>query len=221
MTEEHWVQPSAADCKVVAWQYAIDGMRGVRGFWANVRDLMLAGFALLCMVSQAVGQEFTVSVEPSFTVSIEEPEEDGCYLVVFTTRNCAPCQRFKRDELPILQRAGHKVAIVDIDDHDQYGVSRVPTFWIVDRRTKTTVRKFVGYVRAETLLPLLKTRTKVTTTTATQAVPAPAQKQANVSVRMSHSEMVRLHNQLHGGGSWTWPGDLATHLRAVHHVEVD
>jgi len=35
---------------------------------------------------------------------------------------------------------------------------------------------------------------------------------------MSHSEMVALHNQLHGGGSWTWPGDLATHLRTAHGV---
>ena len=35
---------------------------------------------------------------------------------------------------------------------------------------------------------------------------------------MSHAEMVATHNRLHGGGSWTWPGDLATHLRTVHGV---
>ena len=38
------------------------------------------------------------------------------------------------------------------------------------------------------------------------------------STTMSHSEMVGIHNRLHGGGSWTWPGDLATHLRTVHGV---
>lgn len=36
--------------------------------------------------------------------------------------------------------------------------------------------------------------------------------------KMSHSEMVSLHNSLHGGGSWTWPGDLENHLREQHGV---
>jgi len=35
---------------------------------------------------------------------------------------------------------------------------------------------------------------------------------------MTHSQMVALHNRLHGGGSWTWPGDLAEHLRREHGV---
>jgi len=33
---------------------------------------------------------------------------------------------------------------------------------------------------------------------------------------MTHGEMVRLHNQLHGGAMHTWPGDLATHLETTH-----
>lgn len=37
-------------------------------------------------------------------------------------------------------------------------------------------------------------------------------------VTMSHAEMKALHDKLHGGGSWTWPGDLAEHLRTVHGV---
>ena len=37
---------------------------------------------------------------------------------------------------------------------------------------------------------------------------------------MSHSEMKALHDQLHGGGSWTWPGDLATHLQTTHGVQL-
>jgi hypothetical protein len=36
---------------------------------------------------------------------------------------------------------------------------------------------------------------------------------------VSHSDLVSLHNQLHGGGQWTWPGDLATHLRESHGVQ--
>lgn len=41
---------------------------------------------------------------------------------------------------------------------------------------------------------------------------------ASTTRSMTHSEMVALHNRLHGGGSWTWPGDLATHLRGTHGV---
>lgn len=39
-----------------------------------------------------------------------------------------------------------------------------------------------------------------------------------VSSKMSHNEMVALHNSLHGPGEWTWPGDLETHLRETHGV---
>jgi hypothetical protein len=46
----------------------------------------------------------------------------------------------------------------------------------------------------------------------------PAKESLPVVTAMSHSEMVAIHNRLHGGGSWTWPGDLAQHLRDVHGV---
>lgn len=36
---------------------------------------------------------------------------------------------------------------------------------------------------------------------------------------VSHGDLVSMHNQLHGGGNWTWPGDLATHLRESHGVQ--
>jgi len=49
-------------------------------------------------------------------------------------------------------------------------------------------------------------------------VPPSAPAVAQQKVSMSHSEMVALHNRLHGGGSWTWPGDLETHLNTRHGV---
>ena len=49
--------------------------------------------------------------------------------------------------------------------------------------------------------------------------PVPRKEVIRTVVRRSHSDLVRLHNQLHGGGSWTWPGDLETHLRTVHRVK--
>lgn len=38
------------------------------------------------------------------------------------------------------------------------------------------------------------------------------------ATKMTHAEMVVTHNRLHGGGQWTWPGDLETHLRTAHGV---
>lgn len=37
---------------------------------------------------------------------------------------------------------------------------------------------------------------------------------------MDFPYMKAMHDSLHGGGNWTWPGDLATHLREVHGVDV-
>jgi len=38
---------------------------------------------------------------------------------------------------------------------------------------------------------------------------------------VSQTDLVSMHNQLHGGGQWTWPGDLATHLQTVHGVNLN
>ena len=38
---------------------------------------------------------------------------------------------------------------------------------------------------------------------------------------VSQMDLVSIHNRLHGGGNWTWPGDLATHLQTVHGVDTD
>jgi hypothetical protein len=49
----------------------------------------------------------------------------------------------------------------------------------------------------------------------------PQKESLSVATAMSHSEMKALHDSLHGGGSWTWPGDLAEHLRTTHGVPID
>ena len=42
----------------------------------------------------------------------------------------------------------------------------------------------------------------------------------NTTAVMSHAQQVAEHNRMHGGGNWTWPGDLATHLRDTHGVNL-
>jgi hypothetical protein len=37
----------------------------------------------------------------------------------------------------------------------------------------------------------------------------------------SQADLIALHNQLHGGGQWSWPGDLAEHIRQSHGVNVN
>jgi len=48
----------------------------------------------------------------------------------------------------------------------------------------------------------------------------PTIKQGLTVRSMSHSEMKSLHNSLHGPGEWSWPGDLAEHLRTTHGVPI-
>ena len=182
--------------------------------------------------------EFTVEVErQAFTVEVEQPGTPaadvpvsgtiaqpptappsvaGHYVVVFGAAWCAPCQRMKANTVPALRKAGIVVRQMDIDTdaiHKTWRISSVPVTWIVDPATRQPVKRFVGYVSSETVLREMRhvsagvTRTKTVVRESRQT--------------MSHSDMVRLHNQLHGGGQWTWPGDLRTHLRTTHGVHVE
>ena len=49
---------------------------------------------------------------------------------------------------------------------------------------------------------------------------APTIKQSLIVAAPTHSEMKALHDRLHGGGSWSWPGDLRNHLETVHGVDL-
>lgn len=178
---------------------------------------MRYAIALMMMCSLAIGQEPVFRPTGRYAATTTTVSEDGCYLVVFTASWCGPCQAWKRVHLPTLESAGHKVRVVDIEQDNRWHVVTVPTFWVVDRQTKKTVRTFRGATSAEELLPLLKVRQRTTT----KVIGNTIRTVTRTVTRMSHSAMVALHNRLHGGGSWTWPGDLATHLREVHGVRVE
>lgn len=86
------------------------------------------------------------------TAKEEKPaaKESGRYLVVFTASWCGPCQQWKANERPKLQ--GVSITTVDIDEQKQWGVTTVPTFWIVDRATRKPLKKYTGSTSAATLL---------------------------------------------------------------------
>jgi hypothetical protein len=194
--------------------------------YESVRDLMLAGFCLLLCCSQSFGQ-FTVSVEQSFTVEVDAVTSDdsatpsGRYLVKFTADWCGTCRVFDATQMPKLKAAGITPTVIDSTNGNTWGVTSLPEFWIVDRATGQPIEKVTGYTKAEDLLQKLNDQQAFEATKPIQGrleVPAPAQKQDYVSQLMSHSEMVSLHNRLYGGGLWTWPGDLASHLATTHNV---
>lgn len=183
----------------------------------TIRDLMLAGFCLLFACSPALSEDvFKPTGRYAQGGSTTCNESSGRYLVCFSASWCSPCQAWKRSEQKKIEAAGHTVMIVE-DGHVKWGVERIPQFWIVDRGSVKPIEKITGYTSAETLLAKLKV-----------AEPLDAARLRNVSgdsgsatssdrtAVMSHGDMVALHNRLHGGGSWNWPGDLASHLQTAH-----
>ncbi len=165
--------------------------------------------ALFVYAAPASAQEFIVEVIPQFTVTVEQPVRatPKRWVAMFTTSYCGPCQSWKASEKHKLESRGHFVREYEMTEskhRNKYGsrVSRYPTFVVCDWETGEWLEKpIVGFTPASMLITLLEQDTSPSLTA------------------MSHSEMVSLHNDLHGGGSWIWPGDLRDHLEKYHRVE--
>ena len=119
-------------------------------YFSIIRLLMLAGFCL-CFCVDARGQ---------FTVEVIQPEvkaNEKPYFVMFSGTYCGPCQRWKANELERLNKAGYEITIINVDHDDRwnakYGVTTVPRFFLLDRKTRKTLRgPWVGYTPAVTLI---------------------------------------------------------------------
>jgi hypothetical protein len=124
-------------------------------------------------------------------------------LFVCSTASCAPCKRMWRD--------------VDDGKLDGFVFTKVPPFHgmksypaIRFQDTESNTGWAVVYGYDEATRQYLRTKLLGEKAVASRVVCEPS--------RMSHGEMKALHDSLHGGGSWTWPGDLATHLATTHGV---
>ena len=124
-------------------------------------------------------------------------------LFVCSTASCAPCKRMWRDvdDGKLDGFVLTKVAPFD-------GMKSYPAIRFQDTESNTGWSVVYGY--DEATRQYLRAKLLGEKAVASRVVCEP--------VRMSHSEMKALHDSLHGGGQWTWPGDLATHLATVHGV---
>jgi hypothetical protein len=125
-------------------------------------------------------------------------------LFVCSTASCAPCKRMWRDfdDGKLDGFVLTKVAPFD-------GMKSYPAIRFADTDSETGWSVVYGYdeqTRQYLRAKLLGEK------------PVASSRVECYPVAMSHSEMKALHDQLHGGGSWTWPGDLATHLATTHGV---
>lgn len=142
-------------------------------------------------------------------------------VVMFTASYCGPCQVWKRNVKPVLERDGIKVIEIDITQASNraYKIQRLPTFWIIDGESHSWQGSaMVGSQGAETIRRKLR---EPGTLTNPPPIQVPKTVKTTAVHRMTHSDLVQLHNSLHGGGHWTWHGDLKQHLRTSHGVHLD
>ena len=121
-------------------------------------------------------------------------------LLVSSTAGCAPCAKLWRD---VDAGLFDGFAVEKSGDFD--GLKSYPAIRYEDASSATGWAVVYGYDAAQ-----LRSLKKLLPKTA-----------AYRTAFWTHGEMVAKHNELHGGGSWSWPGDLATHLATAHGVETN
>ena len=124
-------------------------------------------------------------------------------LFVCSTASCAPCKRMWRDV-----DDGKLDGFVFTKVPPFHGMKSYPAIRFADTESNTGWAVVYGY--DEATRQYLRAKLLGEKAVANQVACEPS--------RMSHGEMKALHDSLHGGGSWTWPGDLATHLATTHGV---
>ena len=121
-------------------------------------------------------------------------------LLVSSTAGCAPCAKLWRDVDAGLFEG---FAVEKSGDFD--GLKSYPAIRYEDASSATGWAVVYGYDAAQ-LRSLKKLLPKLS---------------AYRTAFWTHEQMVAKHNEMHGGGSWSWPGDLARHLATVHGVETN
>jgi thiol-disulfide isomerase/thioredoxin len=178
-------------------------------------DVMLRLLPLLVLCFPAVAGDFVVTDryviserginEVSRVVEMQghPPENNEYYVVMFTGDYCGFCHTYiDSGRWDKLKETFPRSVLINVTKEPKWGnlkvlpsVRKLPTFWLLNAKNPGKVIKvWQGAADAPEMLDVIRPK------------------------RMPHRDMVQLHNRLHGGGSWTCPGDLEEHLRSVHGV---
>jgi len=155
-------------------------------------------------------EEVISSVEsPSDVQVVKADTSGGVHLEQWTAKWCRFCPAAKVNAEAAAKRLGIRLVMIDYDLNRQYvaasKIESLPTLAIV--RDGKSRRRLKNVQSVEAIVA------------AVEAVRGETYASVEGSAAMSHSEMVALHNSLHGPGEWNWPGDLAEHLRDAHGID--
>lgn len=170
--------------------------------------------------------------EPETPVEIEDeppaqPVDDRPKLwITYADFNCPPCEKLKADIA-----AGKLAGFQILYDAEGKGLRNSrPAIRFESETSSTGYAVVYGYT--DTILAWLKSKflapTVVTITPIEGRIlpdtTAVTQTRLTKPVA-SHNDLVAIHNRLHGGGSWTWPGSttesLQRHLQTTHGVQIN
>jgi protein-L-isoaspartate O-methyltransferase len=89
---------------------------------------------------------------------------DDVYGVLFVSDGCSPCNQMKLRVIPELRAKGMKVRIYNVNREpmeSSWKVSSVPSFWVVDRKTRKRLGKpLVGFTSTSTILQMVRVQSQ-------------------------------------------------------------
>ena len=147
---------------------------------------------------ESIGAAPDKNANDSHLATMVVAESGAVPIFVTSSASCVPCQTLWKDV-----EAGKFVGFDVRKSADFEGLTSYPA--IRFQSAKSPTGWVVRYGYDATQLEWLRANLLTESTVAASPV-------------MSQNDMIALHNSLHGGGRWSWPGDLETHLRTTHGV---
>lgn len=172
----------------------------------------------------------------SHTLQQDVAESGDVPLFVSVAPFCSPCEAIKKDYLAgKLQGFDVKFCVQTESHRDKLIADGIPADRVLIEAYDATPFPAIRYKSGQSVTGwkwhtprgygprvLMELRSTLLGEATPYAVDFPQAAQTEtLQPAMSRGDLISLHNQLHGGGSWTWPGDLASHLRNTHGVATE
>jgi len=133
------------------------------------------------------------------------------YLCFYSASWCTFCHTLEGTPEYARIKAAYGITTVDFDKAPRewkVNISRLPTIQLRRISDRKLIRQWTG---------------AVTLTQIDDARHAPPAKPIPVNNGVTHRDLIRMHDRIHNQASgmnttWTWTGDIRTHLRTVHGV---